>query len=121
MAPFGRPGLPLLPAPSGRLVAVAGILVTCQCHQPKPSSASRSKRVIAKLRVPAGGSFQASAGERLLPPHSLARYLVAQVPPASEGLSSSKASAGEAKAARATATAPRENASAVMPRLLIDC
>src|SRR5437016_13060916 len=53
--------------PAGSDVTSAGMLNTIQCHHPLPVGASGSYTVTAKLLVPAGGFFQASAGETLPP------------------------------------------------------
>src|SRR3954470_7174830 len=66
-APCGRLALLALPASGLSSVVLAGMLMTDQCHQPEPVGASGSYTVTAKLLVPLGAPFHASAGDLFSP------------------------------------------------------
>src|SRR6476619_1823235 len=60
--------MPLVAVLSGKLCLFAGMLYKTQCTH-VPSGASGSSTISAKELVPAGGSFQARAGEIFFPIH----------------------------------------------------
>src|SRR3982750_2020451 len=67
LAPWGRLAPPTAPASGLSSATSAGILITIQCHQPEPVGASGSYTVTAKLLVPLGAPFHASAGDLFSP------------------------------------------------------
>src|ERR1051325_655351 len=60
--------MPLMSVLSGRLCRFAGMLYKTQCTH-VPAGASGSSTISARDLVPAGGSFQARAGEIFFPTH----------------------------------------------------